>query len=64
MAEIIHWPFRVYFSVCGIIASLFVDPEFINFELVKMAVAIVLIVLFVMLAALRSQIIALFESGR
>lgn len=51
METVIAWPFQMFFSFCGLIAASFVDKGSINFLLLQMAVAIILITIFAMLAA-------------
>jgi hypothetical protein len=63
MEAVITWPCHIFLSLCGIIAGWFVDRGSINFLLVRMAVAIMLITISVMLAVYRRSVVALFRQG-
>ena len=63
METVITWPFQIFLSLCGIIDGWFVDRGSINFLLVRMAVAIMLITISVMLAVYRRSVVALFGQG-
>jgi hypothetical protein len=50
MEAIISWPFQVFLSICGIIAAWFMHKGPVNFIMVQMAVAILLIAMIVLIA--------------
>jgi NADH:ubiquinone oxidoreductase subunit H len=60
---VITWPFQIFLSLCDIIAGWFVDRGSINFLLFRMAVAIMLITISVMLAVYGRRAVALFGQG-
>jgi hypothetical protein len=64
MQTIMNGLISLLYTVCSPIASLFVDKDSLNFELVQMAVAIILIALVVMLIAYRQQLISFFFGKR
>ena len=61
MEIVINWPFQMFFSFCGVIAGVFVDRGSINFLLLQMAVAIMLITISIMLAVYGRGAVALFR---
>jgi hypothetical protein len=54
----------MFLSLCGVIASMFTERDNINFGLIQMAVAILLVALFVSIAAYWSQIAVWFRNRR
>jgi len=63
MESLVSWPFRIFLSICGDIASLITDRNSINFNLLQMAVAILLITLVVVLAAHWPEVTAFLRRG-
>ena len=64
MAAVITWPFDMLFSLSGIIVAWFIDRGSIgsiNFVLVQMAVAIILVTISVALAVHGRGAVALFR---
>jgi hypothetical protein len=61
METVLTWPFQIFLSFCGIIAGCFIDKGSINFLLVRMAVAIMLITISAMLAVYGRRAVALFR---
>ena len=64
METVITWPFQMFFSLCGVIAGCFVDRNYLNFLLLQMGVAIILITIFAMLAVNVRGVVALFGHKR
>ena len=64
METIMNWLIALLYAICSPIASLFVDKDSLNFELVQMAVAIILIASVVMLIAYRQQLVSFFFGKR
>jgi len=64
MATIMNWLISLLYAICSPIAALFVDKDSLNFELVQMAVAIILIAAVVMLIAYRQQLTSFFFRRR
>jgi hypothetical protein len=64
MQTVITWPFQMFFSFCGFIAGIFVDIRCVNFLLLQMGVAIILITIFAMLAVNVRGVAALFGHKR
>jgi hypothetical protein len=58
MDAIIGWPFRAFLSLCSSIAALFVDKGSINFIMIEMAVAILVVTLIVLVATYGRHAIA------
>jgi hypothetical protein len=50
MDAVIGWPFRIFLSLCGGIAAWFVDQGSVNFIMIQMAVAILVVTLIVLIA--------------
>jgi len=63
MESLVSWPFRIFLSICGDIASLITDRNSINFNPLQMAVAILLITLVVVLAAHWPEVTAFLRRG-
>jgi hypothetical protein len=51
MDKIITWPIDIYMSICGAIAALFIERTALNFKLVQMGVAILIITIIVLVGA-------------
>jgi uncharacterized membrane protein len=64
MDTIMNWLISMLYAICSPIAALFVAKDSLNFELVQMAVAIILIASVVMLFAYRQQLISFFLRRR
>jgi hypothetical protein len=64
MQTIMNWLIALLYAICSPVAGLFVDKDSLNFELVQMAVAIILIASVVMLIAYRQQLISFFFGKR
>jgi hypothetical protein len=64
METIINWLIALLYAICSPIAGLFVDKNSLNFQLVQMAVAIILIASIVMLIAYRQPLISFFFRKR
>jgi len=63
MESLVSWPFQIFLTICGHVASLITDRNSINFNLVQMAVAILLITLVVVLAAHWPEVTAFLKRG-
>ena len=64
MGTMVIWPFQMLFSFCGVIADCFVDRSSVNFLLLQMGTAIIVITIFAMLAVYARGVIALFGHKR
>ena len=64
MGAVITWPFDILFTLSGIIVGWFIDRGSINFSLVQMAVAIILVTISAALAVYGRGAVALFRHER
>ena len=64
MEAVIFRPLEAFLSFCGIIAEWFIDRGSINFIVIQMAVAILLIALFVMSLVYGRAAILMFKNRR
>ena len=62
MSEIINWPFNAFLSFCGTVISWFVDKGSINFILLQIAVALLLIAFTVILITYWRRIVVFLKS--
>lgn len=64
METVIFWPLEAFLSFCGIIAEWLIDRGSINFIVIQMAVAILLIALCVMSLVYGRAAILMFKNRR
>jgi hypothetical protein len=63
MDALINWPLSQFLRLCGLIASLFMERNSVNFQMAEFGIAVVLIALVVLLLTYFRNLMGLFSGG-
>jgi hypothetical protein len=64
MDTLINWPLSHFLGLCGLIASLFMERNSLNFQMAEFGIAIVLIALVVLLLTYFRHLMVFFFGRR